>query len=163
MTIAAPWGLRWRSRTSFIILTVALGLFTDLFLYSLPVPLLPYILQDRLHRPAEDVQKYSSILLAAHAISSAMFCPVVGVFLEKSSRRKAPYLASVLILLLSTVLSFLGNNMVTLALARVLQGAAGAVVWTVSQALLIDTVGARNVGKVTGSVSMESHVGRQHC
>ena len=153
MTKGAPWGLRWRSGTSFIIITVALALFTDLFLYGLPVPLLPYILQNRLHRPAGDVPKYSSILLAAHAISSAVFCPVVGILVDKFSGRRTPYLVGVLILLSATILSFLGKSVEVLILARVLQGMAGAVVWTVSQAVLIDTVGAGNVGKVTGSVS----------
>ncbi|KAI4210152.1 MAG: hypothetical protein LQ351_006984 [Letrouitia transgressa] len=42
--------------------------------------------------------------------------------------------------------------MALLFFARVLQGSSDALVWTVGQALLIDTVGADNVGKATGSI-----------
>lgn len=152
MTKAAPWGLRWRSRTSFIISTVALGLFTDFFLYGLPVPLLPYILKDRLHLPASRIQSVSSSLLASHTVTAAIFSPVAGILTDKCSGRKLPYLIAVLSLLLATIVFFLADNVATLVLARVLQGISGALVWTVGQAILIDTVGAKNVGKATGSV-----------
>lgn len=152
MTKAAPWGWRWRSKTPFIITTIALGLFTDLFLYGLPVPLLPYILKDRLNLPETKIQSLSSSLLASHALTSAVFCPVAGILTDKSSGRKLPYLTGVLLLLLATILFFLGDSVATLVIARVLQGTSGALVWTVGQAFLIDTVGARNVGKATGSV-----------
>ena len=47
-----PAGLSWRSNTFFIVSTVAVGLFTDLFLYGLIVPILPtHILRPPL-RPA---------------------------------------------------------------------------------------------------------------
>ena len=160
MTKAAPWGLRWRSKTSFILTTVALGLFTDLFLYGLPVPLLPYILEDRLHVPATKIQSHSSSLLAAHAISSAIFCPISGILTDKLLGRKVLYVTGVLALLLATILFFLGNNMATLVIARILQGSSGALVWTVGQAIVIDTVGAENVGKATGSVRMISSLCR---
>ena len=152
MTKAALWGLRWRSDTSFIMTTIALGLFTDLFLWGLPVPLLPYILEDRLRLPASKIQSHSSSLLAAHAVSSVVFCPISGILTDHFSRRKLPYLTGVLVLLLSWLLFFSGGNMATLVIARVLQGSSGALVWTVGQAMLIDTVGAENVGKATGSV-----------
>ena len=108
MTKAALWGVRWRSKTSFIITTVALGSFTDLFLYGLPVPLLLYILEDRLHLPATKVQSHSSSLLAAHAISTVIFCPIAGIPTDKFSGRKLPYLTGVLVLLLATILFFPG-------------------------------------------------------
>ena len=158
MTKAALWGLSWRSKTSFIVTTVALGLFTDLFLYGLRVPLLPFILEDRLRVSASKIQSYSSSLLAAHTLSSLFFCPVTGMLTDKFANRKLPYLTGVLALLLATILLFLGGNMATLVIARVLQGSTGALVWTVGQAILIDTVGAENVGKATGAVRPISHL-----
>lgn len=152
MTKAALWGLSWRSKTPFIVTTVALGLFTDLFLYGLPLPLLPYILKERLRLPATKIQSYLSSLLAAHTLSSLCFCPVAGILTDRFSARKLPYLIGVVALLLATILFFLGHNMATLVIARVLQGSTGAFVWTVGQAILIDTVGAENVGKATGSI-----------
>lgn len=152
MTKGAPWGLRWRSKTPFILTTVALGLFTDLFLYGLPVPLLPYILKDRLDLPASKIQSVSSDLLASHTVTSAVFCPIAGILTDKCPGRRPPYLAGVLLLLAATILFFLADTVAILVIARVLQGMSGALVWTVGQAILIDTVGAKNVGKATGSV-----------
>lgn len=136
--------------------TIALGLFTDLFLYGLPLPLLPHILQDRFRLPTAKIQSYWSGLLAAHTVSSAVFCPVAGILMDKSSGRKLPYLFGVLLLLLATILFFLGDNIAILVIAGVLQGSSGALVWTGGQAILIDTVGAENVGKATGSVCIPS-------
>ena len=147
-----PWGLRWRSKTSFILATVGLGLFTDIFLYSLVLPILPYLLEDRLHVSTEQLQRYSSGLLAAHTGSAVFFCPITGVLVDKFARRKTPYIVGVLVLLLATVLFFLGNSVSILFGARILQGISGALIWTVGQALLIDTVGAEHAGKATGSV-----------
>jgi hypothetical protein len=51
-----PAGLSLRSNTFFIMWTVAVGLFADLFLYGLVVPILPYMLQDRVGLPDGQVQ-----------------------------------------------------------------------------------------------------------
>jgi len=59
-----PLGFKWRQNTFFIVATVGVGLFTDLFLYGLVVPILPFILQDRIGIPQEQVQSYTSALLA---------------------------------------------------------------------------------------------------
>lgn len=152
MTKAVPWSLKWRSRTSFIISTIALGFFTDFFLYALPVPILPYILKDRLHLPAPRIQSVSSSLLATHTIICAIFSPIAAILTDKCAGRKFPYLVGILLLLLATIVFFLGDHVAILVLARAVQGISGALVWTVGQAILIDTVGAKNVGKATGSV-----------
>lgn len=148
----APLGLSWRSKTTFIVATVALGLFTDYFLYGLPVPITPYILRDRIHLPAAEIQTKSSILIAAHAIPSGLVCPMAAIFTDRFNNRKTPYIISVLILSAAVVLFFLGDNVPTLAFARVVQGTAGALIWVVGQAILIDTVGAENLGRAQGSV-----------
>ncbi|GME53332.1 membrane transporter protein [Neofusicoccum parvum] len=78
-----PVGLHWRSNTFFIIATVAIGLFTDLFLYGLIVPILPYMLHDRLDVPKSDTQPYVSGLLTAYAAASVLFSPVAGVLADR--------------------------------------------------------------------------------
>jgi len=52
---APPAGLQWRSHTLFITTTVGTGAFTDLFLYGLIVPVLPFLLKDRVHTPESHV------------------------------------------------------------------------------------------------------------
>ncbi|GME46072.1 membrane transporter protein [Neofusicoccum parvum] len=147
-----PVGLHWRSNTFFIIATVAIGLFTDLFLYGLIVPILPYMLHDRLDVPKSDTQPYVSGLLTAYAAASVLFSPVSGVLADRVSTRQAPFLLGLLSLLAATVLLFLGNNIAVLVIARVLQGVAAAVVWTIGLALCLETVGSDNLGKTIGSI-----------
>lgn len=148
-----PAGLTWRSNTYFIIATVAIGLFTDLFLYGLIVPILPFMLQDRIGIPQDQVQSHVSGLLAAYAGASVLFSPIAGILADKTSTRQGPFLLGLTALLFATILLFLGESVPVLALARVLQGISAAVVWTIGLALCLETVGPDNLGKTIGSVS----------
>lgn len=151
-----PAGLRWRSSTLFIVATVAFALFTDLFLYGLVVPILPYMLQDRVGLPDEQVQSHVSGLLAAYAGASVLFSPVAGIVADKTSTRQLPFLLGLAALLGATVLLFLGQSIAVLAVARVLQGISAAAVWTIGLALCLDTVGPKDLGKTIGTVSKQS-------
>ncbi|KAK2611190.1 hypothetical protein N8I77_004557 [Diaporthe amygdali] len=147
-----PAGLSWRSNTFFIVSTVAVGLFTDLFLYGLIVPILPYMLQDRVGLPDDQVQSNVDGLLAAYAGASVLFSPVAGYIADKTSTRQAPFLLGLLALMLATLLLFLGSNMPVLVVARLLQGISGGFVWTIGLALCLETVGPENLGKTIGSI-----------
>ena len=147
-----PAGLRWRSSTLFILATVGVGLSTDLFLYGLVVPILPFMLQERLHLPPSQIQSHVDGLLAAYAGASMLFSPVAGYIADRTSSRQLPFLTGLLALLAATVLLDLAQSLSVLFLARVLQGVSAAVVWTVGLALCLDTVGPDNLGKVIGSV-----------
>ena len=147
-----PAGLTWRSNTFFIVATVAIGLFTDLFLYGLIVPILPYMLQDRVGLPQSQVQSNVSLLLAAYAGASVICSPIAGVLADRLSTRQAPFLLGLLALLGATVLLFLGSTLPVLIVARVLQGVSAAFVWTIGLALCLETVGPNNLGKTIGSV-----------
>lgn len=149
-----PAGIKWRSNTYFIIGTVAIGLFTDLFLYGLIVPILPFMLQDKVGVPKDQLQSHVDGLLAAYAGSSVIFSPIAGILADKVSTRQAPFLLGLTSLLLATILLFLGTTVPVLALARVLQGISAAVVWTIGLALCLETVGPDNLGKTIGSVRL---------
>ncbi|KAI2603131.1 MFS general substrate transporter [Hypoxylon fragiforme] len=147
-----PWGLRWRSNTLFIIATVAIGLFTDLFLYGLVVPVLPFMLRNRLAIPEEEIQSYVSNLLAAYAGASVLSSLPAGWIADRTKSRQAPFLSGLAALLAATVLLAFGQSIAVLFLARVLQGISAAVVWTIGLAMILDTVGPENLGKVVGSI-----------
>ncbi|GAM90209.1 hypothetical protein ANO11243_082500 [Dothideomycetidae sp. 11243] len=147
-----PAGLAWRSNTFFIVATVAVGLFTDLFLYGLVVPILPYMLQDRVGLPDDQIQSHVSGMLAAYAGASVLFSPIAGYVADKTSTRQAPFLLGLTALLAATVLLFLGANVPTLVVARILQGISAAFVWTIGLALCLETVGPENLGKTIGSI-----------
>ncbi|KIY00565.1 uncharacterized protein Z520_03228 [Fonsecaea multimorphosa CBS 102226] len=147
-----PIGLRWRASTLFIIATVAIGLFTDLFLYGLVVPILPFMLQERIHLPEDKIQSWVSGLLAAYAGASVVFSIPVGVVADRTNARRTPFLCGLAALLAATIMLALGQNIPTLIIARVLQGTSAAVVWTVGLAMVLDTVGPQNLGKVIGTI-----------
>ncbi|KAH9845381.1 putative MFS-type transporter [Teratosphaeria destructans] len=147
-----PAGLRWRSNTFFIVATVAVGLFTDLFLYGLVVPILPFMLQDRIGIPKSEVQSNVDGLLAAYAGASVIVSPLAGWLADRMSTRQAPFLLGLLALLGATILLLVGQTLPVLYLGRVLQGISGAFVWTIGLALCLETVGPENLGKTIGSI-----------
>ena len=154
MARGPPWGLKWRSSTAFIVITVGIGLFTDLFLYGLVVPILPFILQDRVHLPQDKIQSHVSGLLAAYAGASVLFSPLAGILADKLPQRQIPFLTGLVALLLATVMLLVGSNVPVLVVARLLQGVSAAVVWTIGMALTLDTVGPQDLGKTIGSVRL---------
>jgi MFS family permease len=147
-----PRGLRWRSKTLFILATVAIGMFTDLFLYGLIVPILPFVLSDRLSIPHSEIQSYTSILLACYAGASVIFSLPAGYIADKLPARQLPFLVGLLALTLATVLLFVGKSIAALIIARILQGTSAAVVWTIGMALVMDTVGSEKLGITIGSI-----------
>ncbi|KAJ9664553.1 hypothetical protein H2198_000204 [Neophaeococcomyces mojaviensis] len=147
-----PIALKWRSNTLFIVATVAIGLFTDLFLYGLIVPVLPFMLQDRIGIPENKVQSYVSALLAAYAGASVLFSLPAGWLADRTNARQTPFLTGLAALLAATTMLAFGRSITVLVIARVLQGISAAVVWTVGLALVLDTVGPENLGKVIGSI-----------
>ena len=147
-----PWGLRWRSSTTFILTTVGVGFFSDLFSFSIIIPILPFILRDRLHFPDNLVQSRVSYLLGVFGASSAGLAPIAGILADQWTDRRLPFLMGLLFLFLSTGLFFLGQRFWVLLLARILQGSSAAVIWTVGSALTLETVGPNNLGKSFGTV-----------
>ena len=137
---------------SSIIATVAVGLFTDLFLYGLIVPVLPFMLRERVSLPEDKVQSYVSGLLAAYAGASVISSIPAGWIADRTSSRQLPFLSGLAALLGATVLLGFGSSIAVLVVGRVLQGISAAVVWTVGLAMVLDTVGPENLGKTIGSV-----------
>lgn len=147
-----PTGLKWRSSTSFIIATVAIGMFTDLFLYSLVVPVFPFMLEDRVGIPRNRIQGNVSMLLAIYAAASVFFSPIAGIIADKVPTRQTPFLLGLLALVSATSLLAVGQSIAVLALARIFQGISGAVVWTLGLAICLETVGPSRLGTTIGSV-----------
>ena len=153
MAPSRPWGLAWRSSSPFIVSTVGIALFTDLFLYGVIVPILPYLLEDHICIPYNQIQGHVSGLLAIHALASVLFSPIAGIIADRvSTSAKLPFLAGLLALLLATLLLCLGKTFAVLAIARVLQGMSVAIVWTIGLALVRDTVGPKKLGTTIGSI-----------
>ncbi|KAF2429387.1 MFS transporter-like protein [Tothia fuscella] len=154
-----PWLLHVRSSKWFILMTVALAVFTDIFLYSVIVPVLPFALRTRAHVEESEVQSWVSILIAVYGGALAISSPISGWLADHSSSRRLPLVLGLVALGGATILLNLGPNIGILILGRVLQGISAAIVWTVGLALLADTVPQSEIGQTMGYVFAAMSVG----
>ncbi|KAH0538695.1 hypothetical protein FGG08_004712 [Glutinoglossum americanum] len=93
-------------------------------------------------------------MLGLYAFSQVIFSPVIGIIADRTERRKTMFLVALFSGLGGTVLFALSTNIGLLYLARLIQGLSGVVVWIVGFAMLADTVGAANMGKTLGIVTV---------
>ena len=155
---APPPFLKFRSSNSFIIVVVCVASFTDIFLYGIIVPVIPFALLTRVHIPEDHVQHWVSVLFAIYAAAFVAFSPVWGWLADRYKSRRVPYLIGLLALAGATAMLCVGNSIPLLVVGRLLQGAAGAVVSTVGLALLVDTVGQETIGQAAGWVSLNMSI-----
>ncbi|KAL9044044.1 MAG: hypothetical protein Q9214_002791 [Letrouitia sp. 1 TL-2023] len=139
-------------------MTICVAIFTDIFLYGIIVPVIPFALTTRCRVAESDVQHWVSVLLAVYGASLLACSPPCGWLADRSSSRRIPLLAGLLALGGATLMLCFGRTVEVLLVARVLQGAAAAVVWTVGLALLVDTVGPHEIGQMMGYVTISMSV-----
>lgn len=96
------------------------------------------------------VQNWTSILLGCYAGGTVFGSPICGWLADRSTSRRLPLVLGLLALGGSTILLCIGSSIGILVLGRVLEGVSGAVIWTSGPALLVDTVGQREIGQVMG-------------
>ncbi|KAK0354661.1 hypothetical protein LTR91_011551 [Friedmanniomyces endolithicus] len=136
-----PALLPLRSSPTFIILTVSTAVFTDIFVYGIVVPVLPFALTSRSAIPPAQIQTWISIFLAVYGAALLIASPICGWLADRSSSRRLPLLCGLLALGGCTVMLCIGSSIAVLAAGRVLQGFSAAVVWVVGLALMVDTAG----------------------
>ncbi|PVH89321.1 MFS transporter-like protein [Cadophora sp. DSE1049] len=156
VTSSPPYLLSLRSSKTFILVTICIAVFTDIFLYGIIVPVIPFALASRASVPQSSVQSYVSILLAVYGTALLVASPLAGWYADKSSSRRLPLLIGLLALAGATSLA---RTIALLVLGRILQGISAAIVWTVGEALLVDTVGQKDRGQTLGYVSISMSVG----
>jgi len=149
-----PALLKLRSSKTFIIITVATAIFTDIFVYGIVVPVLPFALTSRSGVDASQIQTWISIFLAVYGAALLAASPFFGWMADRSSSRRLPLLLGLLALGGATVMLCIGNSIGVLAAGRVLQGISAAVVWVVGLALMVDTVGPEEIGQAMGYVGL---------
>lgn len=153
-----PLFLKQRSSTFSIVLTVCLAIFTDIFYYALVVPVIPFSLTVQVGLSENQVQAWTSILLACYSGALFICSPLAGFYADHSSSRRWPLLIGLVALAASTLLLCFGNAIALLVVGRLLQGAAAAIVWSVGCALLVDTFDTA-VGVAMGYVGASMSLG----
>ncbi|RYP27659.1 hypothetical protein DL767_007589 [Monosporascus sp. MG133] len=153
-----PYLLKQRSSTFLIILTVSLAIFTDIFYYALVIPVIPFSLTVRVGTPEDEVQRWTSILLACYSLALFVGAPIFGIYADHTSSRRWPLLIGLVMLAGSTVLLCFGTTIALLVVGRILQGLSAGIVWSVGCALLVDTMG-HAVGVAMGYVNTSMSLG----
>ncbi|CAK7271806.1 hypothetical protein SEPCBS57363_004811 [Sporothrix epigloea] len=153
-----PILLQYRSSTFFIVGTVCLGIFTDIFLYGLIVPVMPFALTSRAGISSDELQRWNAILVATYSIALFVGSPIAGIYADHTSSRRLPLLLGLIALAASTILLCVGRSIIVFIIGRILQGFSAAVVWSVGLALLADTMG-RRIGLAMGYVSISLSAG----
>ncbi|KAL5335768.1 major facilitator superfamily domain-containing protein [Aspergillus crustosus] len=154
-----PKLLNFRSAKSFIIFTVTFAVSTDIFMYGLLVPMTPTALKDKLGMPEDEIQSWTSILLALYSAAFLVSSPILGHLADRARTRRWPLLLGLVTLGVATALLCIGTNIGLWIAGRLLQGAAVAVVWTAGLALLVDTVGKQDLGQAIGYLTMGLNIG----
>jgi MFS family permease len=158
-TSPPPRLLRLRSSKAFILTTICVAVFTDIFLYGIIVPVIPFSLKTRAGVDPSSVQSWVSVLLAVYGAALLVCSPLAGWYADRSSSRRLPLLGGLVMLGGATVMLCLARTVALLVLGRILQGLSAGVVWTVGQALLVDTVGQKEIGQTLGWVSLSMSMG----
>ncbi|KIV92149.1 hypothetical protein PV10_06610 [Exophiala mesophila] len=154
-----PLYIHIRSSEAFLLITICWSVFTDVFLYGVVVPVIPFALQDRVHISHDELQHWVSVLLAVYAAALLLCAPLCGMWADRTTSRRGPLLIGLLVLFGSTLMFCLGRTIPLLVIGRTLQGASAAVVWTVALALLADTVKKEESAKAIGYVSVAMTLG----
>ena len=152
-----PVGLAWRSHTVFIFITIGIVLFSDLFLFDVMVPILPFLLEERANVSPSHVQSYVSVMLTVFSASQVAFSPVVVWAADRVHPRKALYLFGLFLLAVATALLFTARTVPLLIASRIMQGASGSIVWVMGMTICCETVGPEDLGKAIAPVSALSH------
>ncbi|KAL3455733.1 major facilitator superfamily domain-containing protein [Aspergillus heterothallicus] len=146
-----PWGYQWRSSQSFIITTATVSLFSETFLFGFIVPILPYMLETRLHLDPSQTQNFTTTLLTVYGVASLISAPFFAHFADKTPSRKIPLLLSLTACACGTILVACAPTVWLLMTGQIFQSLASSSVWIVAFATLADNVDEKNKGKVIGT------------
>ena len=108
---------------------------------GLVTPILPYRLES-LGVPEEQIGRKVGLLIGAYAAGLVLSSIPVGVLGELYPGRRLPLLFGCGLALGGVALFALGQTFAAMLVARVLQGVGGTIVWTLSLAMISDSVTA---------------------
>ncbi|KAF8874067.1 major facilitator superfamily domain-containing protein [Mucidula mucida] len=141
------WGVKWRSSYWFVTFVVWLGVLTDLVVYSIIVPVIPFELESLGY---SDVSTLTGWLLFAYSAGLALSTVFVSMFAETYKSRQVPLLVGNTILIGSQIMFMEAPVYWVMCLARALQGIGSTMVWVVGLALICDVTPEALVGRQLG-------------
>ncbi|KAF4997631.1 hypothetical protein FDECE_12024 [Fusarium decemcellulare] len=154
-----PVLLKLRSSAGLIVTTCSFAIFTDIFLYGVIVPVLPFSLETRVGVSTGRIQYWVSIALAVYGAALLGGSPIWGYLADRIQNRRIPMLIGLILLTGATVFLCVSRNLPLFLVGRSLQGVSAALTWTVGLALVVDTVDRDHIGTAMGWISMASSLG----
>ncbi|KAJ7022040.1 MFS general substrate transporter [Mycena alexandri] len=142
-----PFGLKWRCSSWFTTIIVGLGVATDLLVYSIIIPVMPFQLE---RLGYHSVSALTGWLLFAFSAGLVAFTIPVAMLTERYNTRRSPLIFGLVLLIGSQIMLMEAPNYAVMCLARVLQGFGSTMVWVVGLALLCDSTPEQNVGRQLG-------------
>ncbi|KAJ3251713.1 hypothetical protein HDU77_005698 [Chytriomyces hyalinus] len=123
-----------RTSKHFAVAVVTLGIFTDATIYSIIIPIVPFILEQ-----LKEPESWVGILLAIYGLGVIIGSIAFGVLVTKNiMSKKYVMLGSLVIVWLSILFFAVSNTIWMLATARLCQGMASMGVWIMGFALVAD-------------------------
>ncbi|KAJ5933437.1 hypothetical protein N7454_005766 [Penicillium verhagenii] len=138
---------------------MAAALFTDTFLASFVVPILPYMLEGRVGIDPSRTQTTISWLLAENAAVSVIIRMPLAHFADKSTSTRGWFLWALGIALASTIATAFGSSLALLFISRSVQTFASSIMWVVGYTTVANTVSSENTAKTYAMISMAVSLG----
>ncbi|KAL4265133.1 Major Facilitator Superfamily Vesicular Transporter [Pleurotus pulmonarius] len=143
----SSWGAKWRSSYWFVTGVVGLGIITDLLVYSIVIPVMPFHLESLGYA---NVSSLTGWLLFAYSGGLVVSTIPTAMLSERYNSRKAPLLWGLLFLIGSQIMLMEAPNYPVMVVARILQGLSSSMVWVVGLALLCDCTPKEVIGRQLG-------------
>lgn len=158
-----PWTKDWiwelRGSTFMIVLTITLAVFTDIFTYSIVVPVVPYAFVERMGVSPDSIQSQVTLSLAVYSAGLVVGSTVFGLVTDRLKRRQALMVGGLGIVLAATLVLCLTKAVWLYMVGRVLQGLSAGVVWTVGLAIIADTGEPENLAYLMSFPGIGSALG----
>lgn len=90
---------------------------------------------------------------------TAYFTAVVGLFTDASASKSRSFLISVIIMVISTIIFFLGTTPVMIVVSRAIQGASTTFTWVTGLTFLVAQVGEEELGAYVGWTTVGVAIG----
>jgi len=127
--------------------------------YTLVLPFLPNLFAGRLHVPEHQVSQWTALSFEVFAVATLLSNAVVGLFADASASKSRSFLISVIIMVISTIVFFLGTTPVTIVISRAIQGASTTFTWVTGLAYLVSQVGEDELGAYVGWTTVGVAIG----
>ncbi|KAL4956400.1 MFS general substrate transporter [Aspergillus filifer] len=140
----------WRSSRALAVGTACIAMFTETLLYGFLTPILPYMLQVRLHVDPAQTQSSTTRLQTTYGVAMLVATPLNANLADRVKSRKVPLLVSLGACLVGTLLVAFTPSLPAVYVGRVLQAIADSAAWIVGLAMLTDSVDQQDIGKMMG-------------